>query len=170
MHDEHVQQVTNKIDNIYIQTTDYLTRAKDARLRYVKAADNYETAFHRASGARGFCYENPLGVRIQGGHSNRDDAMVDLIEKSKVRDNALLYYQCCRFALIMLLNGSGMTDLQKEVVWQHAFLGKNFADISRDLDYNETNNPSAAIWNVYKRAFVKAAKYLQNAGSIDEDM
>lgn len=168
-YDEHVQEVTDKIDNLYIQTSKYLSRAKLARERYMKAADNYETAFHRASGARGLCYENPLGVRIQGGHSNRDDAMVDLIEKSKICDNALLHYQVCRFALIMLLNSSGMTNLQKEVVWQHEFLGKNFADISRDLDYHETNNPSAAIWNVYKRAFVKAATWLEKVGNIDEN-
>ena len=168
--DEHEREVTNRIDSTYLQTCSFLGRAKEARKEYKKAVDNYETAFCRASGRKGLCYENPLGVRIMGGHRNSDDAMVELMEKGKAVDNTLMYYLVCRFAFITLLNSSGMTELQKEVMWQHEFLGKSFADISRDLDYHETNNPSAAIWNVYKRAFVKAATWLNKVGNIDDSL
>ena len=162
--DEYVQEVTDRIDDWYNSTNEFLDKASNAWNRLQRLKDKYFDLETRATCAGGLNYERMgmYGCKIQTSHTyGIEDVLVELAEVEEEYEEAFRAYEVARMELIDVVESAGLTDVQQRVMYLRHADGShmNYYEIARKAGLR--NYDSA--WYQYKKAYVKIANYLRGA-------
>lgn len=166
MWDEHVEEVTYKIEDLMFRTDDRLSLPGDAFRKVKEAQEKYELLFNRATGVSGIDYagKGKYGCKIDTSYGSTDDVLVDLLEAEEEYEQAMDDYAKAREDLIALVESAHLNDDEQKVMYLRNMYDDypSFESISQRCGFKDRYR----AWYLYKKGFVKISNVLR--GSEDE--
>ena len=158
MYDEHVQEVTDKIDDLKNKVEDRLDVAGCAFDRVRRAQERYEMLFSRATGVNGIDYasKGKYGCKIDTSYGSADDVLVEMLEAEEEYKNAMDDYAKARQDLVSLVESAHLNDAEQRVMYLRHMYGDypSFEVIARRCGCKDRYG----AWYLYKKGFIKIAK------------